>query len=152
MKVAAAFCGLILCTSVALAKPPKNVQYQDAVLVSFKDVTTGQHCSSNGSVDGKEDDSGNVTGTTNSSTSCADRRTRHYTIKVGDSVYVIEPSLSGGQKAGAVASLGWSALFLKKSVLWNQLPGTAFQVRSDAHGIYVKIGNRESLYEIVEAK
>jgi hypothetical protein len=49
MKVAAAFCGLILCTSVALAKPPKNVQYQDAVLVSFKDVTTGQHCSSNGS-------------------------------------------------------------------------------------------------------
>lgn len=152
MKAAGVIACITLCTSLAVAKPPKDVQYQDGVLVSFKDVATGQHCSSNGSVDGKEDDNGNVTGSTSGTTSCSDRMTRRYTIKVGDSTYVIETALSGGQKAGAVASLGWSEVFAKKSVLWNQLPGTTFKVRSDTHGFYVKLGNRESLYEIVEAK
>jgi hypothetical protein len=151
MKIAAIALGFLLCTQV-WAKPPKDVQYQDAVLVSFKDITTGSNCSSNGTVKGKVDDDGNVSGDSNSTTSCSDKTMRHYTIKVGDSVFVLEPSMSGGQKAGAVASLGWSAVFAKKSVLWNQLPGTHMQVRSDPHGFYVKVGNRESLYDIVGAK
>jgi len=106
MKIAAIILTCLLC-SQAWAKPPKDVKYQDAVLVSFNRTGTGAMDAS-----------------------------RIYTIQVGSNTYVLEPL---------------PVFLYKSSVLMNQLPGTHLLVRTDGHSFYVKIGNRESHYGIVEA-
>lgn len=142
-----AFLGI---TSWAKNKP--DADYQDGVLVSFKTITTGSSCSSSGHVNGTTDTNGNIAGTTNSTANCSDVTHRLYTVSVGENTFVLKPGLSKGSKAGAVASLGWSTLFAKDSVLSNQLPGTHIKVRSDADGFYVKVGNRESRYSVADAQ
>jgi hypothetical protein len=150
MRVFAAFCFLFCISAYAKDKP--QFDYQDAILVSFQTVHSGSSCSASGTVKGEEDSSGNVTGTTNSNSSCVDDTVRHYTLKVGDHTYALRPALTKGKAALGMATLGWSAVFAKNSVLSNLLPGTHVLVRTDESGFYVKVGKRESRYAIVGAE
>lgn len=141
---------LLLTTVAALAaKKPDLTDYQDAVLVSFKDVHTGSSCNSSGNVNAKADANGNVNGTTSSTTNCADGSVRQYSITVGSNSLTLERTFSKKQVGTALATAGFSAFFIKQSVLANLLPGTHILVRSDADGVYVKVGKKESRYDIV---
>jgi hypothetical protein len=140
---------LVVTTAWSATKPAP--QYQDGVLISFTTVSNGSTCSSNGQTTGTVDSTGTISGKTNTSTSCSDNLKRHYTVKVGDSMFVLSPAMSKKAKGAALASLGWSAVFSKNSVLANQLPGTHFQIWSDEDGMHVRIGKRESLYSVVAA-
>ncbi len=134
--------------------------YQDAMLVKFVTVTTGTSCShksnTTGTVDATTDADGNTDGTvratTSGSTNCSNDITRYYTISVGEQTFVIEPEMTKGQKGAALATMGWSAVFAKQSVLANQLPGVHILVRSDAAGLWVKVGKRESRFRMVDAQ
>jgi hypothetical protein len=144
---------LLFCCSVsAYAKDKAEPQYQDGVLISFRTISTGSSCSSYGNTNGSVDDNGKIVSATHSTGSCSNNVVRLYTIKVADQTYVVRHAATGGQKATALATMGWGALFMKQSVLANQLPGTHVLVRSDPHGFYVKMGKKESKFEVVEAK
>ena len=136
MKVNATVLVLLLC-SLAWAKAPKNAQYQDAVLVSFRDVKAGSSCSSSGSVKAKTDDGGDTEGSTSGKTNCSNEMIRQYTIQLGSNTLVIV--------------YGYNFLNLHND-LAKQLPGARLRVRSDKSGFYVRIGDREARYDIVEGK
>lgn len=62
------------------------------------------------------------------------------------------PTRNDGKQAGtALATMGWSAVFAKKSVLYGQMPGAHFQVYFEGSLLHIKIGKRESLFTIVSA-
>ncbi len=136
MRVASIVLCFLLCPQV-WAKPPKDAQYQDAVLVSFKDVKTGASCSSSGSVKASTDDSGDTEGSTSSKINCANTIVRQYTIQLGSNTLVLV--------------YGYNFLNLHTD-LAKQLPGAHLRVRSDKLGFYVRIGDKEARYNIVEAK
>lgn len=126
--------------------------YQEATLVNFRTVQSGSTCSSNGNINGQTDSSGNVTGSTNGTTNCRARMVRYYTIVCGEHTYTLRPEMTTGNKAAAAASLGYAVFFMKNSVLDKQLPGTQVLMRTDTKGAWVKLGKRESRFEIVEAR
>ena len=136
MKVAAIVLCFLLCYQ-AWAKPHKDAKYQDAVLVSFRDVASGSSCSSSGTVQANTDDSGDTTGTASSRGNCSNHTVRQYTIQVESHTYVLV--------------YGYNFLNLHND-LSKQLPGAPFRVRFDKRGIYVQIGKKEALYDIVAAK
>jgi hypothetical protein len=136
MKVAAIALCFLLC-SQAWAKTHKDAKYQDAVLVSFRDVTSGSSCSSSGTVQANTDDSGDTTGTASSRGNCSNNTVRQYTVQVGSHTYVLV--------------YGYNFLNLHND-LAKQLPGAHFLVRFDKRGIYVRAGKKEALYDIVAAK
>lgn len=139
---------LLLLNSAHAKDKPKDSDYQPGTLVSFRTVTTGSSCS--GNTDGKVEDSGNVSATTRSN--CQDTTVRVYTIRVGDQTLSVEPAMTGKKKAMGFATLGWSAAFDKGSVLRDQLPGAAIEVRSDPSGLYIRIGKKESKFKVVGAR
>ena len=136
MKITVIILTFFLC-SQGWAKPHKDSEYRDAVLVSFRTVETGTSCSSNGKIEAKTDDSGNTKGSTSDNTNCSTSIVRQYTIKLGDNTYVIV--------------YGYNFLNLH-NVLATQLPGAHMLIRPDKDGFFVRIGNKEARYEIVEAK
>lgn len=136
MKIVAVLLSFLLC-SQAWAKPHKDAEYQDAVLVSFKNVNAGASCSSSGRVKANTDDSGDTEGSTSSQTNCSNKIVRQYTIQLGSNTFVLV--------------YGYNFLNLH-NVLLKQLPGAHLRVRSDKSGFYVRIGNKEARYDIVEAK
>jgi len=136
MKAAVVALSFLLC-SQAWAKPPKDAQYQDAVLVSFKDVKSGSSCSSTGSVKASTDNSGDTEGSTSSRANCSNTIVRQYTIHLGSNTFVLV--------------YGYNFLNLHND-LAKQLPGAHLRVRSDRSGFYVRIGDKEARYDIVEAK
>jgi hypothetical protein len=144
----------------AFAKDKSQYKYQDGVLQAVKRVVSGSSCNSNGNTTGTVDanttPSGQTNGTVNAntqaSTTCGNLYQWLYTVKTGDVVYVLTPSRSTGARVGTAVSLGWSSYFLKDSTMANQLPGTQIKLRSDPSGIYVKVGERESLYRVVSAE
>ncbi len=136
MKVAAIVLSLLLC-SQALAKPHKDADYQDAVLVSFRDVAADSSCASSGTVNAKTDSSGDTTGSASSETNCRNRIVREYTVRLGSNTFVIV--------------YGYNFLNLHND-LSKLLPGAHLRVRSEKGGFYVRIGNKEARYDIVEAK
>jgi hypothetical protein len=150
MKVALVLFVLFCGTAFASQKP--QPVYQDAILISFYNVSTGSSCASTGTVNGKADNNGNVSGSTEGNTNCSTNESRRYKVKVGDNLFVLKRAFGKGQTAGAVASMGWSLLFVKDSVLTNLLPGTPIKVRSDGTGFYVRVGKKESRFEIVSAE
>ena len=154
MKLLAIVLSFSLLSQSALAKEKRHPDsdYQDAVLVKFVTVTTGSSCSHRSNTSGEVDDNGNVSARTTGHSDCADVTSRHYTLSVGQQAYVIEPELTKGQKGAALATLGWSAAFAKQSVLADLLPGTHVLVRSDADGLWVKVGKRESRYRVMTAQ
>jgi hypothetical protein len=125
--------------TIAFAKTKErpDSDYQDGVLVSFRTVVAGSNCSSSGSVKGSVDDSGDVEGRADSSGSCYNLSVRLYTIKVGDNTFVIKH-----------APEGWN----RQSVLARQLPGLRFKVRTQKDKLYIRVGERESPFFLVEAK
>jgi hypothetical protein len=143
---------LASCCGPVWASSKSEPVYQDGVLVSFFSITTGSSCSTSGTVKGQVNDDGAVSGSTNDNTNCSNNESRRYRIKVGDNAYVLRHTLSGGQKAAALASLGWGAMFMKQSVLANLLPGTPIKARSDGTGFFVKVGKKESRYEVIAAQ
>ena len=132
---------ILLCAVVSIAfaktKERPDSDYQDGVLVSFRTVAAGSNCSSSGSMKGSVDESGNVEGKADHSGSCQDVNVRLYTIKVGDNTFVIKH-----------APENWN----RKSVLEQQLPGFKFKVRAQKDKLYIKVGERESPFFLVEAK
>ena len=76
-------------------------------------ITSGSNCSSNGTVNGTVDDNGDVSGTSHGNATCSDTTVRLYTIKVGDNTFLVKPVPTVKQKAAAMATLGWSAVFAK---------------------------------------
>jgi len=123
---------------VALAKTKErpDSDYQDGVLVSYRTVAAGSNCSSSGSVKGSVDDGGDIEGTNSSSGSCYDVGARLYTIKAGGNTFVIKH-----------APENWN----RKSVLDQQLPGFKFKVRTQKDKLFIKVGERESPFFLVEA-
>ncbi len=147
---------LVASTSILTAQSVPN-GYRDAVLVSFKTVTNGSDCTSNGTVKANTDDTGSTSGTTSSNTSCSDSSVTLYTLHVGDNTFVLQPTLSGKRTAGAFAAgfltFGAGALLLRKPPsLKNQLPGTHVLIRSQGNNVQVKVGKRVSLYTVVSAQ
>ena len=76
-------------------------------------------------------------GKTDSSGSCQDTSVRLYTVKVGDSTFVIKHGVE---------------IWNRESVLARQLPGFKFKVRTQKDKLYIKVGERESPFFLVEAK
>lgn len=138
---------IVLATYAFAKDKPKDSDYQPATLVSFRTENRGSSCS--GRVDGNVDDSGNVSGRTNSN--CTANTIRLYTIDVKGQTLTIEPTETGKQTAKSMATLGWSSILSKGSVLRDQLPGAHIEVRSDPSGLYVRVGKRESKFKVVEA-
>ena len=61
---------------------------------------------------------------------------------MGDHTFVLSPTMSGSIFAYAI-------FFRKKnSVLYGVLPGTPIKMRSEGGTVYIKVGKRESEYEI----
>jgi len=127
----------VVTLAFAKAKERPDSDYQDGVLVSFRTAAAGSSCSSSGTVKGAVDESGNVEGTNNSTGSCNDISVRLYTIKVGKNTFVIKH-----------APENWN----RKSVLEQQLPGFQFKVRTQNDKLYLRVGERESPFFVVEAQ
>jgi hypothetical protein len=147
---------LVASTSILTAQTVSS-DYRDAVLVSFRTVTNGSDCTSNGTVKANTDDTGNTSGKTSSSTSCSDSTLTLYTLHVGDNTFVLQPTLSGKETARnaaiVIGTIGYGALFLRKACsLRNQLPGTHVLIRSQGNNVQVKVGKRVSLYTVVSAQ
>jgi hypothetical protein len=117
--------------------------YQDAVLVGSRMIAVGSSCS--GDTNGKADDDGRISADTSSN--CSNRYTALYTITLHDQTFTLRPAMTKKE----VLTLGWSSMF-KASVLHNQLPGSHVLIRSASDGVHVKVGKRESKYEVVEAR
>lgn len=140
---------VLLLVNFAHAKGKSKVSdYQPGTLVSFRTTTTGSSCS--GSTDGKVEDSGNVSATTTSN--CQNTTARIYMIHVGEQTLSVEPAMTGKKKAVGMATLGWSFVFDKGSVLRDQLPGAVIEVRSDPSGLYIRVGKNESKFKVVGAQ
>lgn len=126
---------IFLLANFAYAKhKPKDSDYQPATLVSFHTEKTGTSCDKQ--TDGKVDDSGKFGATTEAS--CSDNKTRIYVVRMGEQTLNLAP-----------ASTGWATI--KGSVLRDQLPGAAIEIRSGSSGVYVRVGDKESRFVITEA-
>lgn len=136
----------------AFASKKDTADYVAGVLVSFHDIHTGKTCSSSGSVDGRENSDGSITGNTDETTNCFTNFARLYTVQIGGQVLTIERAMSGKRKLAALGTMGWSTALAHQSVLANQLPGTHFLARSDGTYLHVRIGKKETIFNIVEAK
>ncbi|MGA3333637.1 MAG: hypothetical protein ABSC62_05675 [Terracidiphilus sp.] len=123
---------LLTLTTFAKDKHPDS-DYQDGTLVSFRTVSTGSSCSQQADTKGNVDDNGDVKASTSGSTNCSDDLVRYYTIRSGDSTLVIAP------------------VVVFRSVLANRMPGATFRMRFDGKHVFVKIGDKESKFSIVEA-
>ncbi len=128
----------------AAGKDRPQYNYQDGILVSFRTEQNGLDCSHTANTS----DDGSTTGRS----SCQDTERTLYTVKSGDNTFVLTPDHGSGAKAGAVLSMGWSAAFMKRSVLANRMPGTPLLLRGDGKHYFVKIGDRESMFTAVEVR
>ena len=153
----ALFAVLLCCAPLfAKGKPEPQYVYQNGTLKSFQMVNEGSSCVSNGnttgqvngSVDEGGDVSGNVKANTTTNTTCVPRKIAYYTIAVGSQTLILTPSVTKREGITALATLGYSRLFQKNSVLYDLPPGTPIQVRAKGTAIYVKVGSRESKYRI----
>lgn len=135
---------LLLCASIH-AQTVQD-QYQAAVLVSFKTVSTGSDCSSTGTTTGRVNDNGNIKADSDSTSSCSDSEVRLYTVRVGENLFVLRPASAFGGPTP-----GWVSPF-KRCSLANQLPGTHILIRSHGSGLQVKVGTKESSYTLYGAQ
>src|SRR5580698_1453779 len=142
MKTAVIAVLLSACTFAA--QTSTQTDYHDAVLISFKTVYDGADCSTSGTVNAKTDSNGNASGTTAANTSCSDSTVTLYTVRAGDNIFVLRPTMNGKQLARnsaiVIGTLGYGALFVgRKSALKNQLPGAHILIRSQGGNMQVKV-------------
>ena len=147
MKFLAVALAVALLTSTAFAKDKyQDTGYQDAVLVSFHDVVNGSNCSQTASTRGTVDahtnedgdTDGTLTATTRGNSECTNRTVRRYTLQVADHTYVVEP--------------GYVFLNRSEFLLIHALPGAHLRVRFDKKGLFIKLNQKESRFDIVEAQ
>ena len=146
MKTALAVFLLLCAPGFAKAKP--HYEYQDGVLVKFQDIPAGSTCNTSGSINANTKQNG--VADTSSSTNCYSKTRRLYTIAIGEHTVVIQPVLNKKQFASVVSTYGLAAFWIKNSVLAGLRAGTHVQVRSVGDDFYVKVGQRESKYRVVE--
>jgi ubiquitin len=128
---------LLAIASVAVAKEKhSDSDYQDGVLVSFRSTVTGSNCSASEKARGSVSNSGAVESKSEGSGSCSNITTRLYTVKIGENMFEIE-----------ALPVTWN----RANALENQLPGYRFRVRTEKGEFYIKIGNRETAFEVREA-
>lgn len=147
---------VLICCTCAIAQQRPQAAYVNGTLISFRTVDAGSSCYTNGTtggqVSGEVDDYGNISGTvtghTSSSTSCVPRQVAYYTLAVGNQTYILTPGLTKREGFTALATLGYSRLFEKASVLYGLPAGTPIQVRAEGSAIYVRVSERESKYRI----
>jgi hypothetical protein len=133
MKVLPA--GLVICTSLAFAADKGPVSYHDGTLVSFHMQSSGNECTEG-----------------SAQKDCNDEYRGQYTVKSEGVVYVLTPVSSAKGSITERATLGWSKTFTKNSSLYHHLPGTPLQLRDDGKHIFVKVGDRESMYAAIDAR
>lgn len=107
------------------------------MLVGFKDVAGGSKCDSNSTIKASTDDHGGTSGTVSSQTDCANRTVRQYTVQLGNNTLVIV--------------YGYNFLNLHNELV-KQLPGAHLTVCAEKNILYVRFGEREVKYNIVEAR
>lgn len=121
---------LMLATITAAAKDKGRYEYQDNVLVSFRHVTYEYQ-------DGVLVSSRHAT---------ADARGRVDT-KIDDDVYYM---VAVGNRTYVLSHV--IEFLYRPSDLQGQQPGARVQVRMDKRALYVRVNERESKFNIVEAK
>lgn len=131
--------------------------WQDAILVSFKTVAIGSSCSTTGNVQAEAYNRDNINATTNADTVCGNTVATLYTLRVGQNVLEVEPTISGGKTAAesalVIGTIGYGALFLRNRVsLKDRLPGTHASIRQHGSKVEISVGKRHSLYTVVTAK
>jgi hypothetical protein len=120
--------GLVLFTGTAFAASIAPVSYHDGTLVSLSVPASAAKCAEPG---------------------CDDDQTQ-YMVKSEGILYALAPATSGSIVERA--SFGWSKAIGKTSSLYHLQPGTPLQLRDDGRHIFVKVGNRESMYTALETR
>jgi hypothetical protein len=126
--------GLFAFSGAAFAANIAPVSYHDGTLVSFSMPASGSHCAGS------------------SEQTCSDVYPAEYMVKSEGILYALTPVSSGTGNIIERVTLGWSKAFSKGSSLYHQQPGTPLQLRDDGRHLFVKVGNRESMYTAVEAR
>ena len=149
MKMSRVWVYLLICPVVCASAAEKpDVAYQPATLMSFHDRATGTSCRGSGT----DENTGIGSTTTVETTShCSEHTERLYVVKVGPNAYTLRLKFGKG-KTALHAFLPITGLADKQSVLAGLLPGTVLLVRADESAFHVKIGKRESDYEVVAAE
>ncbi len=119
---------LLLSTSAAFASGMAPVSYHDGTLVSFTVPASVTNCAEAG---------------------CDDSQVL-YMVRSEGILYALTPASSGSFVERA--SLGLNRAMGKTSTLYHREPGTTLQLRDDGRHIFVKVGNRESMYEEIESR
>jgi hypothetical protein len=125
---------LLAVSSLAFAavNPPSG--YHDGTLVSFH-AASGDNCTVGSAEKG-----------------CDDEYSGQYTVKSEGIVYILTPVRTTKGSFTHRATLGLGKTLNKNSSLYHQAPGTALQLRDDGKHTFVKVGDRESMYDSVEAR
>jgi hypothetical protein len=125
--------GLFAVSGAAFAANIVPVSYHEGTLVSFSMPASGSNCAGS------------------SEETCNDVYLGQYMVKSEGILYALTPVSSARGSIAKRATLGWSKSFSKSSSLYHQQPGTPLQLRDDGRHLFVKVGNRESMYAAVEA-
>lgn len=140
--------GMVFFVPLVLSAETGAAGYQDGILTKVRTIVVSNACSHSTESDAAAYGNtarGNVAG----SASCYDIKGAVYTVRVGDAEYELSPDRS--VVARATAFLPGSAAFVKRSSLANHLPGTPVKLRTDAHGIFVLVDQRETRYSVFDA-
>jgi hypothetical protein len=119
---------LLLSTSAAFASGMAPVSYHDGTLVSFTVPASVTNCAE---------------------ATCDDSQVL-YMVRSEGILYALTPAQSGSFVERA--SLGLNRAMGKTSTLYHHDPGTALQLRDDGRHIFIRVGNRESMYEEIESR
>lgn len=75
-----------------------------------------------------------------------------YMVKSEGILYALTPVSGADGSIAERAMLGWSKAFNKNASLDHAQPGTPLLLRDDGKHVFVKVGNRESMYVAIEAR
>jgi hypothetical protein len=126
--------GLLAFSGAAFAANITPVSYHDGILVSFSMPASVSTCAGS------------------SEHTCRDVNRAQYLVKSEGILYSLTPVSIASGVIVERATLGWSGTLSKSSSLYHQEIGTSLQLRDDGRHFFVKVGNRESKYEAVEAR
>jgi hypothetical protein len=75
-----------------------------------------------------------------------------YMVKSEGILYALTPVSAATGSIAERAMLGWNKAFSKNISLDHAQPGTPLLLRDDGKHVFVKVGNRESMYMAIEAR
>ena len=121
---------LFLFTGTTFAANIAPVTYDHATLIARSRLSVAATCSAPG---------------------CYDDQAQ-YMVKSEGILYALTPASGRAGIFAERATLGWSRAFARTSSLYGQQPGTRILLRDDGRHIFVKVGNRESMYLAIETR